>query len=126
MSPPWKRKPMRPKLAAPWSIDAALRAEVAARAGHACECCGEALGRSWEAHHRKLRSQGGQDSICNLVALCMQCHTRIHNRRVWSEEHGFIVESHQDPAKRPVKLRCERWVRLRVDGSYAPARKPAA
>lgn len=34
------------------------------------------------AHHIKYRSQGGDDSIDNLITLCENCHKAIHNRYI--------------------------------------------
>ena len=31
-----------------------------------------------ERHHKVLRSQGGDDSARNLVALCKVCHDAVH------------------------------------------------
>ena len=34
------------------------------------------------AHHLKYRSQGGADSVDNLVALCGECHDLLHRHVV--------------------------------------------
>ncbi len=54
------------------------------RANGRCEICGKQLvfgnrgrngGRgSWEAHHKRPRSEGGSDTIKNCMVLCYQCH----------------------------------------------------
>jgi 5-methylcytosine-specific restriction endonuclease McrA len=31
-------------------------------------------------HHKKKRSEGGSDSLGNLVGLCGYCHTRVAHR----------------------------------------------
>lgn len=111
---PWERKP--PRVPHAREIDPALRAEVRERAGGRCELCSEPLGRTWEAHHRKLRSRGGQDSACNLVALCHLCHRRCHSHVAWAEEHGFIVASYDDPATVPLALHLDRWVLVTLRG----------
>ena len=35
-------------------------------------------GEGLEIHHRKFRSQSGDDSEENLVTLCAKCHASIH------------------------------------------------
>jgi 5-methylcytosine-specific restriction endonuclease McrA len=42
----------------------------------ACENCGKT---AVDIHHLKFRSQGGQDVIENLMALCRECHFEVHN-----------------------------------------------
>lgn len=111
---PWERRPPRVPYAK--QIDPALRAEVHRRAGGRCELCAQQLGHVWEAHHRKLRSRGGQDSVCNLVALCPTCHRRCHSHNLWATEQGFIVSSYDDPATVPVALHLDRWVLLTLTG----------
>ena len=54
------------------------------RANGCCEICGKRLvfgnrgrngGRgSWEAHHKKPKSEGGTDTLRNCMILCYQCH----------------------------------------------------
>lgn len=111
---PWERR--APKVPYTAQIDPKLRAEVHGRAGGRCELCGEALGPAWQAHHRKFRSRGGQDSVCNLVALHPMCHRRVHGHSLWATEQGFIVSSYDDPASVPVALHLERWVLLTLHG----------
>ena len=101
------------------TIDPKLRALVRDRAGGLCECCGDRLSNIFQAHHRKLRSRGGQDSAANLAALCGLCHRRIHNRVAWSTEQGFIVSATDDPATVPMAVLCDRWLLLTPEGGYA-------
>jgi hypothetical protein len=112
---PWQKPPRVPVRT---QLDPGLRAQVRERAAGRCELCTDPLGASWEAHHRKLRSRGGQDSICNLVALCHGCHRRCHGHVAWAEEHGFIVASYDDPATVPLALHLDRWVLLAPSGDY--------
>lgn len=55
------------------------------RAKGVCQLCGDEApfldkhGFPYlESHHIKWLSQGGQDSIDNVVALCPNCHRRMH------------------------------------------------
>lgn len=54
-----------------------------------CERCG-APGHGG-LHHIKYRSQGGDDIKENLIRLCAQCHTDIHNARYHHRELVAIV-----------------------------------
>ena len=42
------------------------------RAGYSCELCDGISGL--QKHHIVKRSQGGKDSLDNLILLCWQCH----------------------------------------------------
>lgn len=59
---------------------------VKRRANGACDLCAEKApftdknGKPYlESHHVKWLSNGGSDSIDNCVALCPNCHRKIHN-----------------------------------------------
>lgn len=123
--PPWATTP-RPKIARTGFIEPALRQQVRDRESGCCALCREPLGAVWECHHRKLRSRGGLDSVCNLVALCGRCHRRCHSHVSYASDHGFIVSAYDDPASVPVALGAERWVLLRTDGGYGESVGPAA
>src|SRR5688500_8554721 len=45
--------------------------------GNRCERCG-ATGVRLQGHHRRLRSQGGEDVQENCVVLCGDCHSWVH------------------------------------------------
>lgn len=60
-----------------------------------CEIC---VRPATDIHHIKYKSRGGKDEICNLMALCRDCHNlahdeilkendlqRIHNDRIKSK-----------------------------------------
>lgn len=62
-----------------------LSAYVKLRADGICDLCGnhgpflDAHNRPFlEEHHVKWLSQGGLDSLCNTVALCPNCHRKMH------------------------------------------------
>ena len=53
-----------------------LRQQVLRRDGWRCQSCGARS--SLEVHHKKLRSQSGDDSEPNLITLCAACHWLAH------------------------------------------------
>jgi len=53
-----------------------LRQQVLRRDGWRCRSCGAMS--NLEVHHRKLRSQSGDDSEQNLITLCTACHSIVH------------------------------------------------
>ena len=115
-----KRAPVKPRNRATAEAYAQLRVTVHARAGGRCERCGTPVGvHDMEAHHRKLRSQGGRDELVNLVALCSDCHhTQVHAHPERARGEGWIVRSGSDPAAVAVTLHDGRTVRLDADGGY--------
>lgn len=88
------------------------REEVIARQQGYCWWCGIVLSGKVDIHHRKLRSQGGQDTAENLVALHQLCHNlsreAVHANPKLANSRGFIVKSWQNPEE--VRIVC-------VDGS---------
>lgn len=89
---------------------AATRKLVLERDGHACVCCGRTvLGQPYSLQHRKRRSQGGDNSPCNLITVLgtgtTLCHERIDSRRDPEDEaKGYTVRSWGDPALIPVMV----------------------
>lgn len=83
-------------------IDPELRQQVRERACGKCDWCNLVLGDVFDAHHRKLRSRGGQDSLANLVALHHQCHMYIHEHVGEATARGFMVHSWENPSDIPV------------------------
>ena len=53
-----------------------LRTATLTRDYHTCVACG-APGPRLTAHHLKARTDGGTDTLTNLVTLCQPCHSRI-------------------------------------------------
>ena len=62
-----------------------------------CQKCGAV--KDLQVHHRKHRSQLGDDSLANLVTLCAYCHM---------EEHGQL--SYSKAAMRQMSPRAQRRV----------------
>lgn len=59
----------------------------------------DCTGKGTQIHHRKLRKQGGTDKTDNLLHTCDFCHVAIHLNPAQSYEHGWLVESWNDPEK---------------------------
>lgn len=59
-----------------------LREYILTRDGYTCQHCGKTHTRL-EVHHIIFRSNGGKDSIDNLITLCEDCHKSLH-RGEWS------------------------------------------
>lgn len=64
------------------------------------------------AHHRKLRTRGGKDSLENLLAVAFDCHEWIHSHPHEAGAGGWMLHSWDDPAAELVYYRGERWIRL--------------
>jgi 5-methylcytosine-specific restriction endonuclease McrA len=54
-----------------------LRQQVLKRDNWRCQNCGRQ--QNLEVHHKKMRSQGGNDSGVNLITLCHSCHANEHD-----------------------------------------------
>lgn len=44
---------------------------------HICRICGSNVFVS--THHIRYKSEGGDDSTGNLIALCFKCHRKVHD-----------------------------------------------
>ena len=56
-----------------------LSRQVLDRDGWRCQNCGNAS--QLQVHHLRFRSALGDDSLENLITLCVVCHARIHGRQ---------------------------------------------
>lgn len=54
-------------------------------------------------HHRKLRSQGGDDSPENILYVTESFHRWIHANPGISYARGWLVKSWENPAEIPVE-----------------------
>lgn len=73
---------------------------VIARADGHCEAmiiAAGCTGRAEHLHHRKLRSQGGEHTVENVVHICHRCHRWIHHHPAQSYEWGLLVKGSHDP-----------------------------
>lgn len=102
-------------------MDKKIAEMVLNRAGNYCEACGGA-GDNFALHHRRLKSQGGKDEVCNLIAVHHKCHNMstqaIHMQPAKSIEMGWIVPSWAQPAEYPLHLPDGSKVLLDNEGSY--------
>ncbi len=114
-SPPSRSRSMRPSpKASERKADhadrmAELVPQVLARAGYRCQRCGAEArpGRPLEAHHRLMRSQGGPDTMENLVCLCgpnpAGCHGWCHSGKGQAEARriGLLLPASGGPPSEP-------------------------
>lgn len=56
------------------------------------------------AHHRKRRSQGGDDSPTNVIHIPDWFHSWIHDNVEKAQQLGLLVPGWQDPADVPITL----------------------
>jgi hypothetical protein len=102
-------------------VDSTIANTVLARANGYCEACG-LPGNNFALHHRRLRSQGGLDQVCNLIAVHHECHNMstnsIHLRPSVAKIKGWIVPSWANPADYPLHLPDGSIVRLTHEGTY--------
>lgn len=93
---------------------------VTQRAGGYCEKCGRPASDSMALHHRKLRSRGGKDSVCNLIYVHHGCHNldtdSIHARPSFATDKGWMVASWDDPAEAPMQMPDGQFVILLENG----------
>lgn len=116
-----KRRPVPKRGRVDQAEYADLRRTVFDRAGGRCERCGTDLVKlgAFEAHHRKLRSQGGRDEVENLACLCPGCHhDQVHAHPAYARAEGWIVRQGSTPGQVAVVLWDGRTVRLDPDGGY--------
>jgi hypothetical protein len=93
------------------SKTAALRAyeRVIERSGYVCEVNAPGcLGTARHVHHRRLRGQGGDNSMANLLNVCAAavdagCHAYIHAHPEESYANGWLVHAWADPEAIPVQ-----------------------
>src|SRR3990167_3684257 len=55
-------------------------------------------------HHRKRRSQGGDDSPTNILLLPQEVHAWVHDNPDKAYELGWLVKSYDDPKEISVQI----------------------
>ncbi len=68
--------PKRPRLQLHREAYRDLQRQVLERDSWRCQSCGAM--QNLQVHHLEFRSRSGDDDEMNLVALCVDCHTRAH------------------------------------------------
>jgi 5-methylcytosine-specific restriction endonuclease McrA len=69
--------PKRPRIKLALDAYEQLRQQVLGRDNWRCQNCGRL--ENLEVHHKRMRSQGGDDSDVNLITLCHSCHANEHD-----------------------------------------------
>lgn len=93
-APAGKSKPVQATKAVQLFVrDLAVKAWVLKYANGACECCGELAPFKTvdgipflEVHHLKTLASGGSDTVSNAIAVCPNCHRRLH----YSDDAGDL------------------------------------
>lgn len=77
--------------------------EIHKRSFRRCEvrCSPWCSGQGVHVHHRKMRSQRGDNELVNLIDTCPECHRFIHAQPRVSYARGWLVHTWQDPAQVP-------------------------
>lgn len=89
------RSKTRSRFNRPRRVPPAVRRQVAARARGLCEarCAEDCMNGGTSAHHRRRRSQGGTDTVSNLLWVCEPCHRWIHDHITEAVERGFLTHT---------------------------------
>jgi hypothetical protein len=95
-------------------------AQLMARCGGRCECCGEPL-TAVERHHRKRRRDGG-DRLSNVLMLLPEHHARWTVQPERARELGLIVSVSEEPDEIPLLWRGTSWRLLDDFGLASPIR----
>lgn len=76
-------------------VPPSVRRQVAARAKGQCEArwSPDCMTGGVHAHHRRRRSQGGQDTAENLLWVCSPCHLLIHDQIDEAVKRGFLTHT---------------------------------
>jgi hypothetical protein len=73
------------------------------RAGWKCEGrTPDCWGPPEHPHHRRIKGQGVDHRLLNLLAVCGGCHRFIHAHVDWSQRHGLILARGDDPELRVI------------------------
>ena len=71
----------------PKRLNENLRLATLMRDRFTCKAC-SAKNTKLEAHHIIFRSQGGKDTLDNLITLCSSCHKKVHSGKITLDAKG--------------------------------------
>jgi hypothetical protein len=120
------KTPPKPKRCTDTGPDKLTVERVWARDRGKCISCGEKIhgdrGGEWCISHRKLRSQGGDNRLSNLMLSCGNgswgCEAEYHRGPERARQAGFMLLSTEDPAEIPVEHAIHGRVLLTDDGGF--------
>jgi hypothetical protein len=96
----------------PTRLDENLRIACLMRDGYRCQHC-QKQGVRLEVHHIWFRSNGGKDTLANLLTLCEHCHNRLHKGKIMLQVTG--VSGHLDQiAQRTMLGKTHLYAQLRT------------
>lgn len=80
-----------------------VKTAVLNRDNYTCQICG-ARNTRLEVHHIQFRSQGGSDSMDNLVTLCKECHGKVHSGELTFDKNvkSFKHASHMNVMRKRI------------------------
>lgn len=99
-------------------IPAAELTLIDARDYGRCARCG---GRGGARHHRRRRRVADTHTHqpCNVVTLCLTCHSDVHAHPTMAKEQGWILKPWTtDPHREAVRHYLYGWVWLQCDGTF--------
>lgn len=102
-------------------VSESLKKIIRVRAQNCCERCATPIihnpdgSHNGSFHHRLPQRMGIINTICNLVLLCLTCHTEIHRNEWDAGREGWIAWA--DPDVTPLLMMRRSWVLLVPDGS---------
>lgn len=62
-----------------------LSEQVRIKSGYKCQKCGKSFVNNkiaLHAHHIIPLSKGGRNTLSNLIAVCEECHSKIHHKTI--------------------------------------------
>lgn len=83
---------------------------VFARDNYTCQVCGKAKDKILQVHHIIYKSNGGSDSVDNLITICTDCHTTDNHKKngilyVWQKEHKTVRQFKEPPFMNALRKR---------------------
>lgn len=92
-SPLTRRTPLRWRPKKQLAAEREAHRQVDIRSSGLCEAHIPAVCTRWadHHHHRRLRSQGGETTAGNLLAVCSSCHSYAHRHPAWAESCSLII-----------------------------------